>query len=183
MSTLIVVDMQPAFDASRDDLMQERIIRRIRHHNARGDICAALELDPWDGTYPSILFALREGQYFRDDHGDDLILRKTENDGSQIIDLIESRSLVTDSVFEVVGVNTGYCVLATARGILSRIPDSFIRFPVWCCRTPGDDDEHNCTEQLLVNFCLDNPGRAEISLGLVGEALLYESDTKSEAES
>lgn len=105
-------------------------------------------------TYPGIIKAASRNRRWR--HGPTKSIcrmtKDTDGGGYGVVEVAQRMGMGRHKQFAVVGVNTGYCVLDTAREILKAKKGSKIILPVWCCRTQFDDDEHHTTEQLLHSF-------------------------------
>jgi len=132
---LVVVDMQPVFPAARHKKLQARIRQTIRDHN--GPVCF-LEWGGLKGTYPALLRACRGKQMVR--------CTKFEDDGGDVvIAACKAEGLGSHKHFMLTGVNTPYCVIATANGILKADPDSKVTLLVRGCRTVHEGADRETT--------------------------------------
>ena len=118
--TLVIVDMQPHFDAACDTRTQQEIIKLIKEAKSNGDYIIVLEYDlsDWGAhdevlTFDNIRSAI--GTY------DDYFLGiKDVDDGSLIVDeIVRDNHLQTNDMI-VCGVNAHACVKATALGLANR---------------------------------------------------------------
>ena len=115
--TLVIVDMQPYFEASNCKRTQDEIIRLIDEAKKNDDYIIILEYaldEEWgDRTHDSIINAI--GMYDKCFTG-----LKEDDDGSDVVDdIVTSHCLKTNDMI-VCGVNAHACVKSTALGLSNR---------------------------------------------------------------
>lgn len=119
-NVLVVVDMQPCFEATRNSWMINSVSERLREARNRADHIIFLEYTDlekgdrrtWEPTHPELLQIVQKPYYCYWD-----ILIKDEDDGSSWIKAHLDRIKVKPISFNVCGVNLDYCVFDTVRGL------------------------------------------------------------------
>lgn len=138
MSILVIVDVQPNYP-SADLALRKAVCRAIRAH--RGPICI-LEYEGNGKTYPCVLKACKGRRVF--------YCEKNRDDGGEVVALGTYREgLGHHRHYKICGVNTAYCVLSTASGILRERFDSTVTILESACRTQFDDDRCNATRMAI----------------------------------
>lgn len=126
--TLIVVDMQPEFDAALNPNVVVGVTLEIQAAVARKSPIVFVEYDEAGDTHKG-LYSLAKGYRKK------ARIIKYEDDGSrQIIRTIRRREFDL-SHLRVCGVNTNACVQSTVEGLLKRLPESKIEVAKAACGT------------------------------------------------
>ena len=126
--TLIVVDMQPEFDAALYPDVVVGVTLEIQAAVARKSAIVFVEYEDAGDTHRS-LFKLAKGYRKKAQ------IIKYEDDGSsQIVRTIRRRDF-DETHLRVCGVNTNACVQCTVDGLLRRLPDAKIEVVKEACGT------------------------------------------------
>lgn len=135
MAILVVIDMQPAYSAARHLGLQARIRQTIRAH--RGPVCI-VEFEGSGKTYPGIIRACKGKRMFR--------CTKTRDDGGDVVvGATFAEGLGRHKHYIVCGVNTPYCVLGTATGILHHRKDAKVTLFIKGSRCTNDFSQREPT--------------------------------------
>lgn len=115
MKALIVVDMQTDFLDAHSDSPQvvERVVQRIAAAKRLGRPIIVLMYYNYRSNDPRIDKALR-------DYRKVTILWKSYDDGSLEVENFLKRNKKRLTEFQIIGINYGYCVLSTCRGLRQR---------------------------------------------------------------
>ncbi|HEY9870731.1 MAG TPA: isochorismatase family protein [Candidatus Obscuribacterales bacterium] len=147
--TLVVVDMQPDFPASKDPATLaavQREVKRAMHFHCPVVLLEVPYFSPLDEegykpTHRSIMQLLSGYDRYQ-------VVQKIFSDGSlNVINTCEWKKYGTKR-FRVCGVNTDLCVLETVLGLARRLPESTIKVVQDACNTSYDK---NCWEQFTVH--------------------------------
>lgn len=126
--TLVVVDMQFSFSASRNPKTIRNCEKQILQAMKNKCPIIFLEFKDYGPTLPELatLVESYNKAYF---------LTKSENDGSEeVLELLKKKRLPRRT-FKVCGVNTDFCVLETVSGLLCRFKRSNIAVIKSACNT------------------------------------------------
>jgi nicotinamidase-related amidase len=126
--TLIVVDVQPRFSAAKK--VKKACIKEINKAIDNKAHIVFLEFVEYGDTYQELIDVLKEKQYKKFGIG-----FKEEDDGSDQVKEIITKKRMIKSKFKVVGVNTGYCVLATVEGLAEKYPKANIEVLSKACNS------------------------------------------------
>lgn len=107
--TLCIVDMQPFFKASGEVLAS--VIKQIEDAKKSNSGIVILEFEGCGPTHDKILSVLGNYEY-------KAFAKKDQDDGSREFLKAARKSKFSVERVAVVGVNRGYCVLATAAGLI-----------------------------------------------------------------
>jgi len=134
-STLVVVDMQPAFFPEIDTDVLTQVANEIRRAMRLGRAIVIVETNPhkYGSTFRSLL-DLTAG-YHRV-----AFARKRGMDGSRSVAKVCRRRGFDRRHFDVCGVYTHYCVEETAIGLGLRCPRSQVRVIKKACADPGGNN-------------------------------------------
>lgn len=126
---LVVIDMQEPYKAAGSKSLQRAICEAIRAH--QGPVCV-VEYDGSGPTFPCILAACKGKRLFR--------CTKTVDDGGDVVvGATYGERLAHHRHYHLCGVNTPYCVIGTAQGILHHRKDAKVTLRVNLCRGFYDD--------------------------------------------
>jgi len=118
MYTLVVVDMQPAFDAANGKRVVDNCFREILLAIKNDFPILFLEFDGYEDTHPKLMDAVKNSGY-----ANYYLRSKREDDGSdQIQKSVYDHGLPRS--FRVCGINTDCCVAATVRGLRARFANA-----------------------------------------------------------
>lgn len=110
--TLIIIDMQPEFECSSDYGLQETIKELIEEAKDHNNPIVIVEYRKSGQTVPEIFD-------YVDSYHDCYVVRKSCDDGSNEIDkVVQNYELPRNC--KVCGINFGYCVKDTVKGLLSK---------------------------------------------------------------
>lgn len=124
MAILVVIDMQPLYQAAQSVSLQRRIADAVRAWT--GPVCI-VEFEKSGDTFPSILAACKGKRLFR--------CTKTKDDGGDVIvGATFAERLGHHRHYHLCGVNAPYCVINTAQGILHYRKNSKVTLRVNLCR-------------------------------------------------
>jgi nicotinamidase-related amidase len=151
---LAIIDMQVSYPAANNYDLCRSICDRIRLHK---------------GPVAMVTWA-NDGEVFADIQREweakpnKFAVTKKQNDGSAALCLHINRNqhLRDLRTFVLVGVNTPYCVLETAHGILKRRPASRVVIPFDCVRSQHDDGKKHESEAALSVFLRENRKRRKV---------------------
>lgn len=115
--TLVVVDMQPHFDAARNPNVVASVTREIIKTILSDGSVIFLEYEGCGPTIPA-LFDLTKGYRKRSR------IQKPDDDGSKEVKSCLKRREFDDNYIRVCGVNAECCVYSTIEGLLKRLPTS-----------------------------------------------------------
>jgi nicotinamidase-related amidase len=133
MYTLVIVDMQPAFNAANRDRVVSNCFREILLAIKNDFPILFLEFDGYYNTHQKLMGAVKSSGY-----ANYYVRLKNEDDGSdQIRRVVFDHALPKN--FRVCGVNTDCCVASTVKGLAARYPDSIIEVIADAC---GSDWYH-----------------------------------------
>lgn len=132
---LVVIDMQPAYKAANNRSLQARIRQTVRDHD--GPVCI-VEYEGSGKTFPGIVKAAKGKHLVR-------VLKTRDDGGDVVVAACEAEGLGAHKHFLLVGVNTAYCVIGTACGILHARKDTKVTLLIKGCRNPHDGDEREPT--------------------------------------
>lgn len=140
--TLVIVDMQPDFEAARCEETIEAVIELIAQAYVDGMPIVVLEYDDYCRTDDRVMEALEGTDYH--------VVGKDNDDGSDEIFQVVAAYLVPTR-FKVCGVNYSACVAATVDGLIRghgidpqnieviekacNQPDSWEQWDSWRCKT------------------------------------------------
>jgi nicotinamidase-related amidase len=110
--SLIIVDMQKEFHASRFNRVQRNIRTEIRKAIKDEAPILFVEYDCYKPTIPSLTKPVKEVSYKKAFH-----VRKARNDGSQEIDKALRKNKLPRKYLRIMGINTDCCVLETIEGL------------------------------------------------------------------
>jgi len=157
MSILVVIDMQPMYEAAQSISLRRRIQNRIRSHC--GPVCIVeYKYEGSKCTYPGIMKACQGKRTFR-------CIKEVDDGGDCVVGATFAEGLGRHRKYILCGVNTAYCVLSTANGIL-RHRDNFkvlVDFP--CCASPGDSTSSKAASEGACDVWLRedaNKGRRKV---------------------
>jgi nicotinamidase-related amidase len=156
-ATLIVIDMQPGFEASHSPDTQRAVTREIHIAVRNGWPVVIVECRPesFGGTYPELLADL-------DRQPASLIgraFKKHNNGTSEVLDCCLQRHFDLESL-RVCGVNTTQCVEETVLGLSACLPSSCIEVVKDAC---NDWNENNFDRMLrCANVFLRNGDNVEV---------------------
>src|SRR5574337_1932066 len=119
--SLIVVDMQDYFLASRLKRVQNNCIREIKKAMDDNATIVFVEFDGYGPTIPQLTSLVKNKKY-KKSH---TVLKNMDDGGQPIHKLLVKRHLPRRNL-KVCGVNTQYCVLSTIEGLMSRLKESSI---------------------------------------------------------
>jgi nicotinamidase-related amidase len=127
-STLVVVDMQPNFAATRHLWLINNIKREIKKSFRRREPIVFLEYKYHGFTYECLKRIVRNYSH------KDVAIKQNNNGAKELIDICVQRQFAMDK-FRFVGVNTDCCVRDTVHGVLDRLPDAKLEVIKDCCNT------------------------------------------------
>lgn len=128
MAVLCIIDMQPSYRSAQDAELRRRVCRLIRKHEGPVFI---VEFDGNPKTYRSVLHASRSQQVVH--------CIKSVDDGSDVIIGAQfATGLGNHKNYVLCGVNTPWCVLNTAQGLLHKRKNSKVQIVAACCLTHED---------------------------------------------
>lgn len=130
MAILVIVDMQPEYSAARNRSLQARIRQTIRAH--QGPVCI-VEYEGSGKTFPGIVKACEGKRLFR-------CVKFRDDGGDCVVGATFAEGLGRHRHYIICGVNTPYCVLGTATGILNNRKDAKVTLFLPGCRTQYDGD-------------------------------------------
>jgi hypothetical protein len=136
---LVIVDMQPRFEAATYKEVRKEVVAEIKRTKANRILlveylpCRWNIQDKHSCTCKEIVDAILEK--FQDGFGMHFRIFKQDDDGSKAIQEVMSRESSPD-VIQLVGVNLSACVAATAEGLAGVYPNSRIEVIEAAC---GDD--------------------------------------------
>jgi nicotinamidase-related amidase len=108
--TLVVIDMQHRFRASRSNITRKHCLKEIKRAIRYKAHILYVEYEDCGSTIPSLLNA-------SDGYDRAYTVSKSDNDGSrEILSTIKRHNLPSKN-FRICGVNTDACVLGTVRGL------------------------------------------------------------------
>ena len=128
--SLIVVDMQDYFYASRGKRVRKACIREIKQAMQDQATILYVEYSPenYGPTIPQLTNITNKAKYKKVYH-----VSKYDNDGGQeVVDFLTKKHLPKMNL-RVCGVNTNYCVRATVSGIHHKSPNSNIHVVADAC--------------------------------------------------
>lgn len=108
-SALVVVDMQDYYLYSDVEVV-DSVVRRLREAKARGETIFSVTFNRCGKNCEKVRKELRG-------YPNVVRVRKDEDDGASRIRSAMTRRGVEVTKFSLVGVNLGYCVLATCKGL------------------------------------------------------------------
>ncbi len=126
-TTLVVVDMQPKFMASKFPRILAAVQLQIKKAIAAGWSVVVLEFENHGATHLSLMNHL-VGQYDRHQ-----VASKNEDDGAEVVLEVCHAHRFGDNKFRVCGVNTNACVEATVLGLLDRQPQCQVELAIEAC--------------------------------------------------
>jgi nicotinamidase-related amidase len=133
MYTLVVVDMQPGFNAANRERVRQNVRREIKKAVQEGADIVFLEYVSHGRTFPELLVPVEKIQYKRFK-----VSPKMSDDGSKEVQQVVANNDFMFGRFRVVGINTDYCVMATTLGIRTRFPNSYIEVVADACDSDCD---------------------------------------------
>lgn len=140
---LLVVDMQPWYDAAQCDRTQEEVITLVKKAKKNKERIIYLE---YEGAGPTLLNIA----YHTEDYPFLTKLKKDGNDGSDVI--LDYFGEVRPSNLDICGVNTGFCVKETALGLIKKTkPKIKVNLHLNACNhllSTGEKDKGFSVEQL-----------------------------------
>lgn len=123
MYTLVVVDMQPMFDAANGKRVREECLKAILKAIEINAPIIFLEFNDYDHTH---------GELTKPCMGNHYVMTKYTDDGSpEVYDTVLKYKLPRN--FRVCGVNTDCCVHATVNGLSARFPNTSIEVIAAAC--------------------------------------------------
>lgn len=125
---LVVIDMQPAYKEACNRSLQARIRQTVRDHD--GPVCI-VEYEGSGKTFPGIVKAAKGKHLVR-------CVKSRDDGGDVVVGACEAEGLGAHKHFILVGVNTAYCVIGTACGILHARKDTKVTLLIKGCRNPDD---------------------------------------------
>ena len=152
MYTLVVVDMQASFKATRKEYVRENCKREIIRAMDYG---AAIIFVEYVGSGPTIPSLVK----LTDDYERTFVTRKNSNDGSrEVTNTIRNRKLASKRV-KVCGVNTDYCVLETVSGLTRKLRDASLEVIADACNSSFNHlaGLHNISK--MSNVSIKSPNR------------------------
>lgn len=129
MAILVVVDMQPFYKQARSRSLQARVRRAIKEH--RGPICI-VKFENSGEVYPGILKACRGKRKFT-------CLKDRDDGGVVVVGATFGEKLGRHRHYLLCGVNTAYCVISTATGILKNRKEAKVTLLMHACATHYDE--------------------------------------------
>jgi len=134
MYTLVVVDMQPNFSASNGRRVRKNCLREIKRAMKDGAHIIFLEYIGHGVTLPELMKPVNDYQYY-------CVKSKSDDDGSaEVQEAVFEKGFMIGR-FRMIGINTDWCVRATAAGLRNRFPNSFVEVVEDAC--DSNDDHHN----------------------------------------
>lgn len=147
---LVIVDMQPVFDAAQNTELISRIRGQIKQAKRRGDVILVVEYASTSNYWSAYdkyarmrtdMRLMREiGDYSQVYH----IMKSSDNGGWSIYRALKRLTREgylsdwwTTAKYRVCGVNATACVLATVDGLSKRMPRAKIEVINSCCRNEG----------------------------------------------
>jgi len=139
--TLVVVDMQPDFAASRHPLTLNAVEREVRAARRRGCPVVVLQIpyfSPRDevGYRPTHERIMRHLASYRRKQ----VVEKLQSDGSYQVIVTCARNGFTLERFRVCGVNTDICVLKSVQGLSETLPACRITVVADACNSSYEPD-------------------------------------------
>jgi len=126
--TLIVIDVQPHFSAAKK--VKRACIKELNKAIDNKAHIVFLEFETYGNTYQELMDVIKEKKYKKIGVG-----LKWEDDGSDQVEEIINKKRMIKTKFKVVGVNTGYCVLATVEGLAKKYPKAYIEVLSKACNS------------------------------------------------
>jgi len=134
-TTLVIVDMQPVFPASKIESVKEGVLREVRLAKRRGDAVVVVEFAGYNNTHNSIMQEIYKCKL------DLAIVKKCQNDGSAEVIQACRKHYFSCKRFRVCGVNRTACVQDTAEGLAEDEPHSKVEV-VW----DATADSYDCVD-------------------------------------
>ncbi len=129
MSVLVVIDMQPGFEATRHNGVLDAVVAEVEQARSQGRPVIIVEYGGYGLTYDSIMRVLTDPLPY--EHF--VVLRKTRWSGADIaLDYCLKQGWDT-SKYRVCGVNTFECVAETAEEFTVLSPDSLVEVVKEAC--------------------------------------------------
>ena len=147
--TLVIIDMQPDFEAANYDWLVERIVEDVEQAKENRANILVVEYNDYGDTHEKIMEAI--GDYLNA-----YTIEKWDDDGSEeIMDAIEDYKLFPE--LHICGINYSACVERTIRGLLmSEYPPNDIYVIVESCTNPEDWEEVLPSASLRTTYYLYN---------------------------
>lgn len=137
MPVLVVVDMQPVFHAANNRSTIAAVIREIRGEKSRSEPIIVLE---YEGSNPNLYDTHESIRRSVERYPLGIIKVKPNDDGSQQVEEGCYELGLQPEAFRLCGVNTSYCVKATAIGLAEQNPNANVEIIAKACGcTDGKD--------------------------------------------
>jgi nicotinamidase-related amidase len=126
MYTLVVVDMQPGFEAANGERVGKNCLREIKEAVRVGAHIVFLEFVGHGETLPELTAPVSDYPFSH-------AKTKFVDDGSpEVQQAIKERGFMIGR-FRVIGINTDWCVRSTVEGLRKRFPNSFVEVVIDAC--------------------------------------------------
>jgi nicotinamidase-related amidase len=126
--TLCVIDMQPKFTSSKWCL--EAVLKQVEYSKANKEGIVIVEYDGYGPTHRAITEALKAYPL------SDIVVKENDNGANEFLTTAEKSGFSLDVVIAV-GVNRGYCVFDTVKGIIENgTPVQLIESATWSAHDP-----------------------------------------------
>jgi nicotinamidase-related amidase len=130
--SLLLIDMQYYFEASRGARVQKACIREIKRAIRERATIIFVEFVGYGPTLPALTDIVKEAKY-KKAH----TIIKSVDDGSYEITQFLTKRHLPKMNLRVCGVNTEYCVNATVRGINNKLANTNIHIVADACNSNG----------------------------------------------
>lgn len=132
--TLVVIDMQPSFQAANSPQVIVGVTKQILEAKLNNWPIVVLEYDQCGSTHPALISLLKGYKHKS-------VITKKDDDGSKELIKCLQRRKFPESELLICGVNADCCVITTIYGILNKLTNTIIELSKEACATElGDID-------------------------------------------